>query len=190
MKNVSRGQNWMGLQEVVQLLRTAIEASVYVAPTEPGLTGAELFEVAKRLGLKDGEIGDAIPQVATQTFGGPNPRLMLKEHHWHMSSFLIFGEDPELRNPAAFDFVVSQLNELVRDVGGRAAWLDRSILVDRAEANGIARHDIEIAITLMILGQQLIEELGVLRFKHAMGGADGNMWGDFHDTPTSLLRLQ
>jgi len=53
----------MPLQEVVQLLQAAIEASVYIAPTEPGLTATELYEIGKRTGLKEGEIGDAMPQV-------------------------------------------------------------------------------------------------------------------------------
>ena len=51
----------MGLQEVVQVLQAAIEASVYVAPTEPGLTGAELFEIGKRRGLKNGAFADLEP---------------------------------------------------------------------------------------------------------------------------------
>src|SRR5271166_5173956 len=114
----------MSLQEVVKLLQAAIEASVYVAPTDPGLTADELYEVGKRLGLKDGEIGDALPQVATQSFGARNRRLLLNSPLWHMPGFLIFAEEPELRNVAACDFVVAQLNELVREVGMGRARLD------------------------------------------------------------------
>jgi hypothetical protein len=160
----------MPSQQVVQLLQAAIEASVYIAPTEPGLTLTELFEIGNRIGLKDGEISDAMPQVATQYFGQPNRRLLLPEHLWHLSGFLIFREEPDLRSVEAFDFVVSQLNDLTRDVGSGKAQLDRSIIVERAVAAGIPRHDAEVAITLMVLSGQVIEENTVLRFKFAPGG--------------------
>lgn len=160
----------MSLQQVVQLLQAAVEASVYVAPTEPGLTATELHEVGKQLGLKEGEIGDALPQVATQYFGGRDQRLMLPEHAWHLSGYLIFAEEPDLRNASAFDFVVGQLNELVREVGSGKARLDRSVMLDRAQAQSIRRHDVEVAITLMVLSKQLVEEGGAVRFKVGQGG--------------------
>lgn len=140
----------MPLQEVVQLLQAAIEASVYIAPTEPGLTATELYELGTRLGLKEGEIGDAMPRVASEYFGGRD-RLLLDEPLWAMPGQLIFREEPDLRNPDAFDFVVSQLNNLAREVGSGKAQLDRSIMVDRAVAEAIPRHDVEVAITLMVL---------------------------------------
>lgn len=160
----------MSLQQVVQLLQAAIEASVYVAPIEPGLTVDELYEVGKRLGLKEGEIGDALPRVATQYFGRRDQRLLLPEALWHMSGYLIFAEDPDLRNPAAFDFIVGQLNEMAREVGSGRARLDRSIMLDRAQIHRLRRHDVEVAITLMVLSQQLIEEDGVLRFRMMQSG--------------------
>jgi hypothetical protein len=160
----------MPLQNVVQLLQAAIEASVYISPKEPGLTAAELYEVGKRIGLKEGEIGDAMPRVAPQTFGGRDRRLLLDESLWHQSGYFIFAEEPELRNVAAFDFVVVQLNDLAREVGVAKAKLDRSIMVDRAAAATITRHDVEVAIALMILSGQLVESNGILRFKSAQGG--------------------
>ncbi len=160
----------MPLGEVVQILQAAIEASVYVAPTEPGLTVPELYEVGKRIGLKEGEIGDALPQVATLYFGRPNQRLLLPEQMWHFAGNLIFAEEPDLRNVAAFDFVVAQLNELVREVGAGRAKIDRSVMLDRAQAQSISRHDLEIAITLMLLSGQLTEDDGALRFRAAQGG--------------------
>jgi hypothetical protein len=87
-----------------------------------------------------------------------------------MPGFLIFREEPDLRNPDAFDFVVSELSNLAREVGGGSARLDRSIMVERAVAAAIPRHDVEVALTLMVLSGQLIEEHNVLRFKFARGG--------------------
>src|SRR5438552_1537676 len=135
----------MPLQEVIQALQAAIEASVYLAPTEPGLTALELYEIGKRLGFKEGEIGDAMSRVANQHLGAGDDRLLLDEHLWHLPGHLIFGEEPDLRNRAAFDFVVSQLNNLAKEIGGRKAQLDRCIMVDRAFANTIPRHDVEVA---------------------------------------------
>ncbi|MBV9859507.1 MAG: hypothetical protein JO038_05325 [Alphaproteobacteria bacterium] len=160
----------MPLQQVVQVLQAAIEASVYVAPAQPGLTVSELCEVGKRVGLKDGEIGDALPRVATLYFGGGDGRLSLPEPLWHMPGYLIFMEEPDLRNPAAFDFVVAQLNELVREVGAGRARLARSIMLDRTQARSIPRHDVEVAISLMLLSGQLAEDDGALRFKVAQCG--------------------
>lgn len=159
----------MPVQEVIQLLQAAIEASVYVAPTEPGLTATELYEIGMRIGLKEGEIGDAMPRVARQYFGGGDRRLLLDEILWHMPGSLVFVEEPDLRNPDAFDFVVSQLDNLAREVGGGSARLDRSIMVERAVAAAISRHDVEVAITLMVLSGQLVEEHGVVGFKSALG---------------------
>lgn len=159
----------MLLQEVVQLLQAAIEASVYVAPTEPGLTASDLYEVGRRLGLKDGVIGDALPNVSAQLFGQPDERLLLPEYLWHMPGYLLFAENPDLRSPIAFDFVTEQLNDLAWEVGTARARLDRRIIVDRGRAKLIEEHDIQVAITLMVLSGQLVEDRGVIRFKGAQG---------------------
>jgi hypothetical protein len=155
----------MSLDQVIHHLQAAIEASVYIAPTEPGLTAAELWEVGKRLDYKDGEIGDAMPKVATQYFGDANHRLLMGTIYWRQSGFLIFGEEPDHRKPEAFDFVFSELNELVREIGQQNAQLDRKIIVERAAAKSISRHDVEVAITLMVLSEQLNEKDGALRFR-------------------------
>jgi hypothetical protein len=160
----------MSPREVVQHLQACIEASVYVAPTEPGLTVAELYEIGERLGLKKGEINDALPQVATQYSPGTERRLLLSGHLWQMYGNLVFGEEPDLRDPAAFDFVVSQLNEVVREMGSAKVCLDRSVVLERAQAQSISRQHVEVAITLMQLAGRLVEENGVLRFTAQRGG--------------------
>ena len=50
----------MRQQEVQQFLAAALECSVYVAPKDPGLTHAELFEAGGRVGYQEGELGDAL----------------------------------------------------------------------------------------------------------------------------------
>ena len=50
-------------QQVISLMEAALECSVYLAPTDPGLTHEGLKEAATRLGLRPGEMDDAFLQV-------------------------------------------------------------------------------------------------------------------------------
>ncbi|MDE2163157.1 MAG: hypothetical protein KGJ53_08345 [Alphaproteobacteria bacterium] len=159
----------MPSRDVIANLQAALEASVYVSPAEHGLTISELYEVGKRMGLGEGEISDALPAVVQQHFGGRNDRLQLDDIHWHLSGFLGIREEPELRNDRAFDFVVGQIIELAKQFGAAHAQLDRTIIVERALANSIARYDVELAIALLTLSGQLLEQDGVVRFKHPQG---------------------
>jgi hypothetical protein len=149
-------------QEVVRQLQACLEASVYVAPSDFGLTYDELMEVGKSLGLKEGEINDALPQVGPIV--RPTRRLVLPKHLWETLGHLAFLEDPDRRNVDAFDFVVTQLNELARQVGAAKASLDYNILLDRAQAHAqIKRRDIELAITLLVQSGQILSEDGTLK---------------------------
>jgi hypothetical protein len=46
-------------QEIISLLKAALECSIYLNPTDPGLSYEEILEVGKRLGFQAGEVGDA-----------------------------------------------------------------------------------------------------------------------------------
>jgi hypothetical protein len=154
----------MSQQAVVQFLKTALECSVYLAPREFGLTREELFEVGNRAGYQDGEIGDALPAVATAYFGRETTTRLLPQAE---SLWVIFPlrRDPEYRNFDAFDFLHSQLNALIRAEGKRNAHIERSVLVDRAIAEKIPRLDMEAAITISILCDQLVEKDNILSSK-------------------------
>jgi hypothetical protein len=151
--------------ETLKLLVAALEASVYAAPREPGLSREELFEVGRRHGRKDGEIGDAINELSRQGAGaGGQWRWMLPDIWFTTAWWLGIGEEPELRNPSAFDFVYGELSELARNVGIAKAHLDRATLVARAAARSLSAHDVEYAVTLLVLGKRLIEKDGTLGF--------------------------
>jgi hypothetical protein len=62
-------------------------------------------------------------------------------------------DDPDLRNVDAFDFVCKQLQGIARTQGSNHAQIERSVLVERGVAAGLARNDIEASITVMILGE-------------------------------------
>jgi hypothetical protein len=149
------------LNEVLKFIRAALECSVYVSPTDPGLTHAEIIEVGARAGFQPGEIGDALPQVADQLRSGP--RLLPSQTivtFWGIYQ----DEDPEYRNFSAFDFVFSELRASVRVEGAQKARIERSVLVERAIAGGIPRNDVEVAITMSVMAQHLVEKDGLLRF--------------------------
>jgi hypothetical protein len=158
--------------EVVGLLQAAIEASIYIAPTEPGLTIRELYEIGKQSGRQDGEINDAIRELTKQHYGHRDERIQVDEHLIHLCGHLIFAEEPDLRNPEAFDFVVAELMAAEKSDGERNAQIPRNVLVERAVADGIPAHDTQVAITLMVASGQVTDQNGVLRFKspHVLGG--------------------
>jgi hypothetical protein len=155
-------------QEVTGFVKAALECSVYVAPNDPGLTFEEILEVGKRVGLQAGEIGDAIAQATTQYFGVTNNKLLPDAQTSAQWGLFIFHEDPDYRNFSAFDFVFLEFNACMRANGVRNAQLERNLIVERAVAKDIPRHDIEVAITMLLMSGQLIEKDGLLRRAHAV----------------------
>jgi len=155
-------------QKIVSFLQMALECSILVDPLDPGLTYQELVEIGKRVGYLDGEINDALPFVTRADFG---VEKLLPSPQQRASWAFVFSEDPEYRNISAFDFVVAELNSLTRSEGAARALIQRSVIVERAIANGIPRNDIEVAITWQVLSNQLVERDGIIRFKN--GGVHG-----------------
>ena len=151
----------MRQQEVQQFLAAALECSVYVAPKDPGLTHAELFEAGGRVGYQEGELGDALRGVAAQMYFGDSRLMPRAGFTW--SQFNI-PEEPDYRKIEAFDFVCAQLQAQVRSVGAAHAQLDRTVLVARAVATQLPEHDVDVAVTILVLSGHLTEGQGVLRF--------------------------
>src|SRR5580704_10620419 len=101
-------------QEIISFLKMALECSVLIDPPDPGLTFQELSEIGKRAGYLDGEINDALARLAT---GTSRSRMILPSPPETLSWVFLYPEEPDYRNFDAFDFVVTQLNELTRSVG-------------------------------------------------------------------------
>lgn len=110
----------MSLQPVIQFIQAALECSVYVEPREPGLTREEVFEVGKRAGFQDGEIGDALAHARLQHSA---LRYLLPGSQAAMWHIFIFREEPDYRNLTAFDFALSELQASVRAEGVKNAQL-------------------------------------------------------------------
>jgi hypothetical protein len=153
-------------QEIISLLKAAVECSVFINPTEPGLSYEEILEFGKRSGYQDGEINDAVPHA-----GEPQSHLrrIIPDPMSRASWVFLSREEPDFRNFAAFDFVVSELNDRVKADGMKNAQIQRNLVVERALAKGISRGDIELAITYQVLADQLTEKDGILRFPHNGG---------------------
>ena len=146
------------LEHVAKLFQGALEYSLVLAPREPSLTLQELKEMGQRLGLKEGEMNDVLAHA--RNFAPDSRRILPDTGTLDM---FLWREDPELRNYDALDFVLSELHEQMREVGGRIAQLGRDVVVARAVNKSIPQIDAEAAITLLVWSGQLDEKAGVLR---------------------------
>jgi hypothetical protein len=148
------------MQSVADVLHLAFECSVHAAPREPGLTHEEIHEIARRLGLQPGEVNDALRGVIRGARFG-EPRLLPERAPVQADFF--FEDDPELRNAAAFEFVLVHLRDLAKAVGRDRAGAERSSIVANAVAKGLRAHDVEVAITSYELAEWIEEKDGALR---------------------------
>lgn len=170
----------MDLQRVTEFVKIALECSVYVAPAEPGLSHSELYEAGKVLGFYEGELNTALPMAAATIYFGssrihPGPGVVSRD-------FLPLP-DPDYRNVEAFQFILEQLHLEARKRGPTNAQADRSVLVERAVANGIPRHDAEVALAVMRLSEDTTEAGGVVTLTHkglhyAMPKVQLDHWAD------------
>jgi len=155
---------------LIAFLKACLECSVFVAPTDPGLAFEELLEVGRSVGYQPGEISDVLSQVVDPTQGIRASRLM--PHPNDTVMWLAFGisEEPDYRNPDAFDFVFDQMHESARTNGAQNVRLERSVIVERGVARQIPRNDTQVAITMMILNGILVEQDGILRYARGREG--------------------
>lgn len=150
--------------DIDELVKAAVHCSVFLSPTNPGLTRAEIIEVGKRLGFGEGQIDDAVRyarqrEQVQQFFGKP---YLLPTPGFEWCHFL-FRDEPDFRNVAAFDYVITQLNDLAKQHGRDRAQIERSVLVERGVQAGFERNDMEATITVMVLGEHCSETDGIVR---------------------------
>lgn len=162
---------FQGKQQIKAILAAALECSFYIAPEEPGLTHDELFAVGTRLGLQQGEMNDAVGEVADIFMGmRPSERLLPKRDahlvHWQ---YFIFDEDPDFRDIRAFDAIYSEWRNSARANGASQVRLERSMLTERAVKSGISRLAIQTAISILVFCEVFEEKNGVLRPKSIYG---------------------
>lgn len=152
------------LHQVKSFVRAALECSVYVAPDAPGLTHSELLEVGQRLGYQRGEVNDALSDINTYENEGPSGHLMPDFAALAFCLDFHTPQEPDFRNRQAVDFVFAQMSDCARTAGRDRAKIERSVLVERAVQEGIPRHDIDVAITLMALRNIVQLKAGIVSY--------------------------
>src|SRR5262245_45869057 len=127
--------------DLSRFLVAALQASIYVAPRDHGLSGEELLEVAKRAGYGAGEVRDALQHLPRDFHNG---KLRLhSEAAFELSDFNEEHE-PEHRDWRAFDAIRQHLIALAKDVGRAKARLPHDVLVEQVVAKGFDRHAVEV----------------------------------------------
>lgn len=167
-------------QGVVKFLHAALECSIYVSPTDPGLTFSELAEAARRADFLEGEINDSIPHVAMQTFGPRNRKVQLDKQQAVMLQMFHVMEEPDYRNPAAFHGVFTVMRQVTRELGIANAHIERPALVEKVINDLVTENDVQIAIAILILNEILCDKDGIVSFtrgKESYGspGDHGNL---------------
>jgi hypothetical protein len=127
------------------------------------LTYDELMEIGRRLNFKDGEMHDVLRNA--QNWGAGSSRLLPDKGTLDL---FFFREEPDYRNFRALDLAMSEMNDRMREVGGKSAQLDRDVFIERAATLGIARLDSDAAITVLVWAGQLSETNGVIRSTHGV----------------------
>jgi hypothetical protein len=146
----------MQANQLPDFIQSALEASVFAAPENPGLTYQELTEAAKRAGYLEGEVDDAIRR-AEHTHIGEYQNLLPGRQIITLWKMFMPRQEPDFRNLAAFDFVFSEFNQGLRQMGARSR-LERAATVERGVSQGLPRQDLEAAITVLLLTQHLVAE--------------------------------
>jgi hypothetical protein len=147
-----------GMNEaVLGAIHCALEASIFQAPRDPGLSSSELQEVLRKLDFKEGEINDGVSDAwkLGKIQSTPDGRWFLDPNLLMWPMLLGYADDNYPANPKAVDFPISHLRKLQRDVGRDKARISRSDLVATAMRDGISQLDMEVAITLLEFGRFL-----------------------------------
>lgn len=155
--------------DLERTIQWALEASVYVAPTDYGLTHAELVEVVHLVGaFKEGQVVDALGHLGSQVDYDyrKKPVRYWREQPSGGFGYSDFGlpQQHDPRNIEAFEFVHRQLREAADLQGAAKARVERSVILARGEQQGHARPDLQLSITSYLLDKRMTEADGVLAF--------------------------
>jgi hypothetical protein len=150
------------VERVDDFVKAALEASVYVAPLDYGLTREELREIARQAGLHAGETDDAIDRVGRSMYLGQGRLLPETDAGWGLSADFNVDRNPDYRNSEAFDFVRVELQNVAKKMGVASARIARDVLVERGVAKAIDRNALQIAITVHVLARIFAEKDGTI----------------------------
>lgn len=161
--------DFMRPQKVQKAVLTAIEASIYEAPSDWGLTPDEAVEAGRAAGFQDGELRDAIRDVlqAGQVEQSTGSRLRFAPQVVHLLELLDFlvERKPERRDVQAFQFIYDFFEKRAQELGREKALATRAALVAQGAAAGLTGKNVEVAVEVLLLGGVLVQQdKSVLRF--------------------------
>lgn len=149
--------------EIGKFLVAALEATVYVAPRDHGLTWDELQEVTRRAGFKLGEVTDALNHLG-DVIDQYGARLKLTVTDLNYLVDFNDPREPEFLEARTVEAVRREIDELAREVGRGRAQLSRDALVERGVQRGHERLAVERAITALVLSGIFREEQEHVRY--------------------------
>lgn len=147
--------------DIESFLKGAVDATVFLAPRDIGLTFAELLEVAGRAGYREGQTRDAVNRVWRQQAWGQS--RFLPQYNGMAFSDFNFEWSPELRCIEAVEFAAGELRRIADEVTAAKASVARDVLVERAVQAGLSRETIESAIAGLLVDGIFEERDGLLR---------------------------
>ena len=158
--------------EYSDLVKTALEASVYVAPLDHGLTMEELKKVAERFGRGAGPLLDTIRKLDHVT--NESGRWKLGRGTWHGHEFFMFGrwEPTDPRNFDALDLPLNELQRRWEVIGPDKECISREEAVSLGAAEGISTKDMNVAFELLLLAEWLVPGDGLSFKRGRVAGRD------------------
>jgi hypothetical protein len=126
-------------REIDSFVLAALEASMLVRPRDHGLTRDELVEAGGRLGLRPGELADAINRQLGQADWATRRLQLQGPQVIGLNADFNDELDPDYRDFASFEFVRQELQTLAAEHGEAAAKLTRDVLIQRGVQRGLER---------------------------------------------------
>jgi predicted nucleotide-binding protein len=152
--------------DYLSVIIQALEASLYHAPQSPGLSRAELHQIAAVCGGGKGKMNDVLNSLARdERFREERGVFSLVPGSiWPFTMFALGPMEPDYRNFPAMDVVVGDLKQKEIDEGKDDAFTTRAELVNKGIAAGFSAEVMEASIGLLVFGGALTEKDGVIRF--------------------------
>lgn len=150
------------MSDVDDFVTAALDASVFLAPRDHGLTREEILAAGDRAGFRPGELSDAMGRLQS-SLSWKQPKYRARSVHLeHLWPDFSFSFSPDFRNAEAFEFVRREIIALAAEVGESAARLHRDVLVERGAARGLKRRDLDVAITVLAAAHIFEETDGIV----------------------------
>ena len=135
-------------------VETAIEATYYLSPTEPGLSQGDLIEVGALLGLRPGELGDAIQEALTLGHIGRTGQLYILAVNYMFATVGITWEGSP-RSRGLHEAIVEVLVGHIKEHGKSNRRVELDHILEALAEEGYSGQEIAAELAMMELGRIL-----------------------------------